>query len=55
MLNLFYMTLGPGSSPDPNIYYRTKKVLPRRMRGSISLSVSCGDHQMQLQLHCSSG
>ena len=23
MLNLFYMTLGPGSSPDPNIYYRT--------------------------------
>ena len=26
MLNLFmtFMIMGPGSSPDPNIYYRTK-------------------------------
>ena len=23
MLNLLFMTLGSGSSPDPNIYYRT--------------------------------
>ena len=23
MLNYLFMTLGPGSSPDPNIYYRT--------------------------------
>ena len=23
MLNSFFMKLGPGSKPDPNIYYRT--------------------------------
>ena len=30
MLNYYFMTMGPGSSPDPNIYYRTvidKKIL----------------------------
>ena len=25
MLNIYFITMGPGSSPDPNIYYRTKK------------------------------
>ena len=25
MLNYLFMTMGPGSSPDPNIYYRTVK------------------------------
>ena len=24
MLNYLFATMGPGSSPDPNIYYRTK-------------------------------
>ena len=33
MLNLFmtFMIMGPGSSPDPNIYYRTRK--GRRPKG----------------------
>ena len=27
MLNYFYIISGPGSSPDPNIYYRTQNIL----------------------------
>ena len=33
MLNYLFITMGPGSSPDPNIYYRTYKrnvVIDRR-------------------------
>ena len=31
MLNCYFMTMGPGSSPDPNIYYRTQKEKDIRM------------------------
>ena len=37
MLNLLFMTLGSGSSPDPNIYYRTFFLLESSEYGRIGL------------------
>ena len=32
MLNFYFSTMGPGLSPDPNIYYRT--LISKEMSGS---------------------
>ena len=41
MLNFYFSTMGPGSSPDPNIYYRTeiKKIPDAQASGIFTVQV----------------